>query len=467
MSGSPPGSVEQRMRQHSTRQPRLTTFCRRGTAVLATLSISAAVAACGSSSSSSSSSAASGSGSVSSTAKPASGQVPLSANQTVVWAIEGGVSNAFGSEALASKNEIAAFEKLYPNIKVQVVALSEDADTARATIDRDFLAGSSTPDVIDASTDWIGEMAHAGFIAPLTSLGLTGFLPGAAVATSLNGTLYGALWYYNAEGLYYNKALIKTPPKTPTELVADAAAAMKADPKLKEGLAFEGDKYEGFVTVFIDFLRAFGGSFNPADFNTPQNLAALQYLHDLVYKYKVSNTAAAGWQETQVDNAFQSGQTAFATNWPYVQQEDFNKSKTYPLSGKNEVGFVPFPTQNGTGTSTVAGDALIVNAKSKNLAAVHALIKFILQPTVQQARAVTSGDPPSVAAAYTPALFKKAPYFQDDLNVFKAGYPRLVNARYSQISSYVQDMLSSVLANQQSPADALKTAAAQIAPLAS
>ena len=70
----------------------------------------------------------------------ASRQVPLSARQTLVWAIQGGTSNAIGSEGLASKNEVAAFEKAYPNITIKVVPLSEDADTARATIDRDFLA---------------------------------------------------------------------------------------------------------------------------------------------------------------------------------------------------------------------------------------------------------------------------------------------------------------------------------------
>lgn len=425
----------------------------RAGAVLASLCAAVTIAACGSSSTGSNGS------------KAASHQVPLSAHQTISWAIAGGISNNFGSEAQASKAQIAAFEHAHPNIKVHVVALSEDADTGRATIDRDFVAGSSTPDVIDASTDWIGEMANAGYLLDLTPWKMTGFLPKAVASTSFNHRMYGALWYFNAEGLYYNKKLIKTPPKTPSQLVADAKAAMKADPKLKEGIAFEGDKYEGFVTFFIDLMRAFGGSFDPAHFDTPQNQAALQFLHDMVYKYKVASTAASQWQETQTDNAFQSGQAAFEVNWPYVQQEDFAKSKTFPLSGQHAVGFEPFPTQNGRGTSTVAANALVVNAKSKHVAADEALIKFMMSPKQQIARAITSGDPPSVSAAYSPALFKKAPYFRADLKVFKVGYPRLVNAHYSQISSDVQDMLSSVLANNASPGSALKSTAAQIASL--
>ena len=102
-------------------------------------------------------------------------------------------------------------------------------------------------------------------------------------------------------------------------------------------------------------------------------------------------TAVAGWQETQTDNAFQAGQAAFETNWPYVQQEDYVKSSSFPLSGKNVVGFVPFPTENGGGTATVASDALIVNAKSTHLAASEALVKFMMEPAIQQAEGSPQG----------------------------------------------------------------------------
>jgi hypothetical protein len=45
--------------------------------------------------------------------------------------------------------------------------------------------------------------------------------------------------------------------------------------------------------------------------------------------------------------------------------------------------------------------------------------------------------------------------------------PRLVSANYLQISADIQDMLSSVLANQASPAQALHTTAQQLAKLSS
>lgn len=387
------------------------------------------------------------------------GQVALSAKQTISF-----FTAALGSELQATKAEIASFEKAHPQITVDLVQLASTSNDAYQQVTHYFIAGSSTPDVIDADTAWPASFARAGWILPLNNYIPTSiFLPRGAAAGTYDGKLYAALFYFNAEGLYYRTDLVKQPPKTPQQLVADAEAAMKQDPSLKEGLAFEGSKYEGFVTVFIDFMGAFGGGLNPANFDTAANLQALEFLHDTVYKYHIAPQAVTGWTEQNVQEAFTSGQAAFATNWPYV--ESLVGAKGSAVVGK--AGYVPFPSVSGDGVATVASDALTINARSTHVAADAAFVKWLLKPGQQIARAITSGDPPSVAAAYTSALFAKAPYFRADLAVFKAGVPRLVSANYLQISSDIQDMLSSVMANQASPAQALKTTAQQLAKLAS
>jgi multiple sugar transport system substrate-binding protein len=274
-------------------------------------------------------------------------------------------------------------------------------------------------------------------------------------------TCRSAACCFNAEGLYYRTDLVRQAPRTPSQLIADAQAALKKDPGLKESLAFEGSKYEGAVTVFIDFMGAFGGGLNPAHFDTAANLQALQFLHDVVYKYNIAPQAVTGWTEQNVQEAFTSGQAAFATNWPYV--ESLVNAKGSAVAGKT--GYVPFPSVSGRGVATLASDALAINAHSTHLPADVEFLQWLLAPAQQIGRAVASGDPPSVQAAYTPALFARAPYFRSDLTVFKAGVPRLVSANYLQISTDIQDMLSSVLANQVSPAQALRTTAQQLAKL--
>jgi multiple sugar transport system substrate-binding protein len=380
-----------------------------------------------------------------------------SAHQSITFA-----TAALGSELQASKTEIASFEKAHPNITVRLVQLASTSNDAYQQLTHYFIAGSSTPDVIDADTAWPASFARAGWIIPLTKyVQASTLLPDAAEAGTYQGKLYAAMFYFNAEGLYYRTDLVRQPPRTPQQLVADAQAALKTDPDLKEGLAFEGSKYEGAVTVFIDFMGAFGGGLNPAHFDTPANLEALQFLHDVVYKYSIAPQAVTGWTEQNVQEAFTSGQTAFATNWPYVE------SLVPGSAVVGKTGYVPFPSLSGTGVATLASDALVINSHSTHIPADAEFVQWLLSPGQQIARAITSGDPPSVQAAYTSALFSKAPYFQADQQVFKAGVPRLVSANYLQISSDIQDMLSSVLANQATPAQALQQTAQQLAKLSS
>lgn len=434
---------------------------RRAAGVLAVLVPGLAIAACGSSSSSSPTNAAA--------VSTASNQVPLSKPQTITWAIQGGISGGLGSEGQKDREIIASFEKAYPNIKVDVETLSSTSlQQAQSQVQQHFIARDGTPEMIDGDPTWVAPWAVAGFILPMSDVGVTSgeLLPPEATAGTFDDKLYGASWFDGAEGLYYRKDLIKTAPKTPQQLVADCAVATKEDPKLKECLAFEADAYEGANTVLSDVLNAFGGSFDPANFDTSQNLQGLTWLHALVYQYKIAPRAVTGWQEGQTDQAFQSGQAAFETNWPFVAEEDYAKSSTFPLSGKNAVGYVPFPTMNGKGVATQGGDMLLVNADNTHIPATAALVKWILAVPQQQLGMVVAGDPPAVAAAYTASLLAKAPYLKEDEQVLLAAVPRPLSAHYLTISQDVYEMTSSVLANQKTPAAALKATATEIKPLA-
>src|SRR4030088_2561002 len=148
-------------------------------------------------------------------------QVPLSARQTIVFAVQGGISASLGCEGRATGQEIAAFEKAHPNITVQVLPLSEDVNTSYQQVTQRFLAGSSTPDLVDSDSSWPAAFARAQWITPLTHFGLdpAAFLPGAVAATTYQGQLYAAYWYYNVEGLYYRTGLVHSPPTTPQALV--------------------------------------------------------------------------------------------------------------------------------------------------------------------------------------------------------------------------------------------------------
>ncbi|HLH65604.1 MAG TPA: extracellular solute-binding protein [Solirubrobacteraceae bacterium] len=422
-----------------------------------------AVAACGSSSSSS---ATSKSASASAAAKPVSGQVPASAKQTIVFAVQGGAgaSASFGGEGEFTEKEIVSFEKAHPNITVKPITISgSSVEVARSQVQNYFLAGDSTPDVIDSDQTWVAPWARAGWIAPLDqAFGArrSQWFPAAVAAGTYNHHLYALSWYYNAEGLYYNTSLVHAAPTTPQQVVAEAHAALQADPSLKAGFAFDGYKDEGLVTLLTTVL---GHPIDVAHLDNPATLKALQYIHDLVYKYGVTPKAVVDWQLPATQPLFTNGQAAMLLDWPYVYQ--IAESKGSKVIGKT--AYIPFPSVSGVPAAAVGGDMLTVNAHTKHMAAVIEFLQWLETPANQTARAIFSGDPPSLLSAYTPALFKAAPYFRQEVHVFKVAVARPVNPNYEQITADLQNMISSVLANQQSPAQALQSTAQQVAPLAS
>ncbi len=386
----------------------------------------------------------------SSSVKPVSGN----AKQTIVFAESG-----LGTEGQQTQVAITAFEKANPNITVKIDVLSPDSTTYLSQLEHSFIAGATTPDVFESDVTYPAKFAQAGWVLNLSKFSpdMSQFFPHEVAAGTYLGAPYAVPWFDNPEGLFYRTDLIKTPPTSPAEVVADAQAALKKDHSLKEGLAFEGSKYEGAITAFLTVDSAFGGKLDPSNINTAGNKAALTWLHDTIYKYHIAPTAVTGWTEGNVESEFVSGHAAFSINYPFVE----SLATSPPVKGN--VGYIPFPAESGgTPGSALGGEMLAINSKTAHDAAAWKLIEYLTSPAVETARAEVTGDPPSLPSAYTPALFAKAAYFQNvkTLNNFSA--PRPVSPNYLQVSNDLQVMLSEIFANTKSPAAALAAAAPTI-----
>lgn len=392
----------------------------------------------------------------------ASSQVAASAKQTIVFATAG-----LGSEGTATKAAITAFEKLHPNITVTLQSLSSSSTVAEEQEEHNFIAGSSTPDVLYTDVTWPSTFARSGWIANLDSLkpDTSEFFPGQMATGEYNGGVYAIPWFINAEGIYYNTSIIKTAPATEAQLVSDAQHALATDKSLKEGLAFEGAEYEGAVTAWQSFGAQIGLS-DLKNIDTPANTAALTFMYDAIHTYKISPAAVTGWEEANVQAAWLAGQTPFALNWPYIFQLSQSTASGKPVypAVYNKTAWIPFPS--ATPQSSLGGDDLVINAKSTHKAAAWEFIQYLISTSAQDTRAINAGDPPSVTAAYNSTLYSAAPYYRDEAAVYKAVTPRPVTPVYPQISSSVfQPMISSVLSGQESPSAALSSNSATVAQL--
>jgi multiple sugar transport system substrate-binding protein len=362
-----------------------------------------------------------------------------SSKQTITFAESG-----LGSEGQQTQKAINAFEAANPNIKVNIQVLSSDSTTYLSQLEHDFISGSTTPDVFESDVTYPAKFAQAGWVLSLAqfSPNMGQFFPHEVAAGTFNGTNYAVPWFDNPEGLYYRTDLIKTPPTSPAQVVSDAQAALKADPKLKEGIAFEADKYEGAITAFLTVDSAFGGTLDPNNVNTPGNVAALSWLHDAIYKYHIAPTAVTGWQEGQVEQEFVSGYAAFSINYPFVE----SLATSPPVKG--HVGYIPFPAgPGGTPGSALGGEMLAINAKTAHAQAAWKLIQYLTSAPVEIARAIATGDPPSLPSAYTSQLYSAAPYFQAVKTLNNYSAPRPVNPNYLAVSADLQTLFSGVYAN--------------------
>ena len=389
----------------------------------------------------------------SSSSSGGSQQVPVGAQQTIVFATAG-----LGTEGQATDAAIKGFEKLHPKIKVSVLNLSSDSTVAQQQEEHYFLAGASTPDVLYTDVVWPATFARSGWLANLTKFhpDTSAFFPGQMATGQYNGGVYAIPWFINAEGLYFRTDLIKTPPTTISQLVTDAKQAMAKDPSLKEGLAFEGANYEGSVTA----LQSFGAQLSLSslgNINTAANVSALTFMYDAIHTYKIAPSAVTGWNEGNVQAAWQSGQAPFALNWPYLFQ--LSEAKGSSLAGKT--GWIPFPS--ATPQSSLGGDDLAINAKSTHQAAAYEFIQYLDSQDAQIARAVSAGDPPSVKAAYNSKLYSAAPYYRQEQAVYNVVTPRPVTPVYPEISAQLQPMISSVLSGQATAKAALAATAPTVA----
>jgi multiple sugar transport system substrate-binding protein len=344
-------------------------------------------------------------------------QQSASSKQTITFAISG-----LGAEGTYLEKQVSEFEAANPNIKVIVNVDSSNSTVFLSQINNSFAAGASTPDLVESDVTYTAKWAAGGYLAPVSCTQST-FNSAMWSTGTYSGKQYSCPFFLNVEGLWYRKDLIKTPPTSPQQVISDAQAAMKADPKLKEGIAWEGDQYEGEITSFMVLDKAFGGSLNNlANINTPQNVAALDY--------------------------FDSGYAAFAINWPYVASGPFSNGVT-----ASDIGYIPFPAASG-GQPGVAlgGSVLSINAKTAHIAAVNSLIAFLTSPAQQTERAIAVSDAPAVNAAYDSKLFAASSLWQTVQSLAGDAAARPVTPYYLTVSADLQEMISSAYASSSTSA---------------
>lgn len=186
---------------------------------------------------------------------------------------------------------------------------------------------------------------------------------------------------YDGIALFYNKAIFdEMGIPYPTD-------AMTWDQLLDLAQKVTNDQHYGFVAqnagnvCYQDFIYSNGGRISAADhagceINKPEAVEAIQYLHDMMYKSKVSPTYSEQL-EFSPNDMFVSGQAAMITAGSW-------KMTNFSEGLGEDLGICTMPVAK-TPAITASGLGYCINAASTNLDAAWEFVKFCATKEAQAA----------------------------------------------------------------------------------
>jgi multiple sugar transport system substrate-binding protein len=370
--------------------------------------------------------------------------------------------SALGAEGQVLVRQLSRFMAANPGIKVVQRVTPDAADQKHQLYVQWLNAGASDPDVLQLDVIWTPEFAAAGWILPLDRFlpETEAFFSSTIEANRWGDSLYALPWFADVGMLYWRTDLMAAPPATFDDLVRLGKRA-RATKATQYGMVYQGARYEGLITTFVEYLGAYGGRIldgRRVVVNSEPALRALTGMRDQIYRDGVVPRAVLTWQEEQTRFAFQNGQAAFMRNWPYAYplMQDTAESR---VAGKFSVAPMPAGS-GGSPTAAVGGAQLAINRRSEHPEAAWALINFLTQPEQMRERATVVGQFPTRTAVYDDPELASGLAIQPATvrRIIEYGVPRPVTPIYTQLSEILQIHLHRALTRQSEPAEALARA---------
>jgi ABC-type glycerol-3-phosphate transport system substrate-binding protein len=373
--------------------------------------------------------------------------------------------SAVGREGEILRRQLAAFETRHPDLHVEIRSVPDAADQQHQLYVQWLNAYAPEPDVLQLDVIATPEFAAAGWILPLDGFhpATNEFFPATIEANRWNGSLFALPWFVDVAMLYWRTDLLDAAPSTFEEFSTVVARAQRQH-NLPFGFVWSGARYEGLVTVFLEYLHGFGGRFVDAAgrvaVDSDAGVRALTALRDSIYRDRISPPDVLAWQEEETRFAFQSGRAVAMRNWPYA----------YPLladpasrvAGRFGVGLMPHAAA-GMSVATLGGQQLAINARSRHPQAAYELVEHLTSPEQTLERARIAGEYPPRPALYDgKALAALGAPPDQTRRIIEHAVPRPVTPVYAELSELLQVHLHRALTRQQEPAAALHTASAEM-----
>jgi trehalose/maltose transport system substrate-binding protein len=364
------------------------------------------------------------------------------AGGNVTWCIGKDTTGAFSTV-------VDNFNKANPNAKVKLLELPEDAVEQRRLQIQRLRAKSSECDVLGMDVIWTAEYAAQGWLKDVSDyISQNGdkFIKSTVDTTNYQGKNWGVPFNSNAGFIYYRTDEVSSMPKDWESLYKEAAS--------KNGIVYQGFRYEGLTVNFLELLYSKGGSIvsddgKKATADTQEVKDVLKFMADGI-KNGSAPKAVTTYKEEESRRAFESGNATFMRNWPYA----YSLGKDSKIGSKFDIS--TFPGYKGNpGAGVLGGYNLGISAYSKNPEGSLAFIEFATAPEQQKIMATEASLPPTLTDVYDDPAVKKAMPFASELrDAIDQAKPRPVSPVYPQISEAIYNNVYAALQGDMSPDEA-------------
>jgi multiple sugar transport system substrate-binding protein len=373
------------------------------------------------------------------------------AKGTVTWCI--------GKDTTGSFAQVIKMHNAQNNgVTAKLIELPTSADQQRAQQITRLRAKSPECDVLGIDTIWTAEYASQGWLYDLSKVidkRKSDFIGSTVASAKYQGKYWAIPFNSNAGFLYYRTDQVSKAPTSWQQVYQEA--------KAKNGLVYQGARYEGLTVNFLELLYAAGGKAisddgKKSEINSPQAHDVLQFMVNGIKEGAVPK-AVSTYMEEESRRAFEAGSATFERQWPYAYALGQQAPK---IKGKFAV--TTLPGWNGkSGGGVIGGYNLAISAYSKHPGAALEFADFITKPEPQKIMAEKASLPPTLSKTYDDPGVKKALPFATQLRkAIAQATPRPISPVYTQISEAIYKNVYSALWSGVSVDSALKKANTQI-----
>ncbi|MFC7380346.1 sugar ABC transporter substrate-binding protein [Brevundimonas sp. GCM10030266] len=316
---------------------------------------------------------------------------------------------AMGSEATNVGQILPEFERLNPDIRVEVQALPWTAAHQKLLT---AYAGASLPDVSQVGNTWVSEMTAIGAISPLPPQAddlLTDQFPAVLDTNRINGRAMATPWYVDTRLIFYRTDLLKQAgyEAMPGDWV-EWKRAMHAVKRVvgpdKYAVLLPLNEFEQLLTFGLQGDQPLlKDQDTRGNFASPSFIAALEF-----YKSLFDEGLAPVASSTQISNVwteFERGWFSFYFSGPWTIG-DF-RDRLSPGVQWMTAG-VPGPT--GPGASAPGGSSLVVYSSSRHQEAAWKLVRYLSEPRIQAVFNGVTGNLPARESAWAAPTVANDPY---------------------------------------------------------